>query len=154
MIKLDKSSNQHSQMQLWMLGNMSHASELLECWINKWRNRDLEHYEPVKRSDTMRRKLANKGAFSVKSFYEKFLVRTEEAFHVKSIWIPKVQRKVCFFTWSTSREVILTVENLGKRKVVCISWCYSCKEAGEDVDHLLLHCISSVGLVCLGWCQS
>lgn len=28
--------------------------------------------------------------------------------------------------------------NLRKRKVVRISWYYLCKEAGEDVDHLLL----------------
>lgn len=30
------------------------------------------------------------------------------------------------------------VENLRKRMVVCVSWCYMCKEAGEVVDHLLL----------------
>lgn len=33
----------------------------------------------------------------------------------------------------------MTTDNLRKRKVVCISWCYLCKETGEDVDHHLLH---------------
>lgn len=35
------------------------------------------------------------------------------------------------------------MENLRKRKVVCISWCYLFTEAGKDVDHLLLHCTCS-----------
>lgn len=30
-------------------------------------------------------------------------------------------------------------EFLRKRKVVRIRWCFLCKEASEDVDHILLH---------------
>lgn len=69
----------------------------------------------------------------------RILVREEDVFPFNSIWISKVWRKVCFFTWLATRGVILTKENLGKQKVVSISWCYMCKEAGEDMDHILLH---------------
>lgn len=41
-------------------------------------------------------------------------------------------RKVCFFTWLATRWVILTVENLRKRKITNASWCFICKELGED----------------------
>lgn len=84
----------------------------------------------------MRWKFGNKNIFPVKSFYEKLLVKAEKVFHVKSIWIPKVPRKVYLFTLLAARAVILTAENLLKRKVVCISWCYLRKEA----NHLLPHC--------------
>lgn len=47
---------------------------------------------------------------------------------------------LCFFTWLATRGVILTAENLRKRKVTCVSRCFICKESGEDVNHLLLHC--------------
>ncbi|WMV13364.1 hypothetical protein MTR67_006749 [Solanum verrucosum] len=49
-------------------------------------------------------------------------------------------RKVCFFTWLATRGVILMAKNLRKRKDVCMSWCYLCKELCENVDHILLHC--------------
>lgn len=45
--------------------------------------------------DTIRWNLGNNKVFSIKSFYEKFLVREEDAFPYNSIWIPKVPRKVC-----------------------------------------------------------
>lgn len=31
-------------------------------------------------------------------------------------------------------------KKLSKRKVACISWCYRCKVATEDVDHILQNC--------------
>lgn len=47
-------------------------------------------------------------------FYEKLLVRVEDSFPFESVTIPKVPRKVCFFTWLVTRGVILTAENLRK----------------------------------------
>lgn len=76
----------------------------------------------------------------MKSFNEKLLVREEFDFPCNAIWVRSEPRKVCFFTWPATIRVILTTENLRKRKVVCDSWRYMCKKAGEDVDHLLLHC--------------
>ncbi|KAF3652347.1 hypothetical protein FXO37_17559 [Capsicum annuum] len=43
-------------------------------------------------------------------------------------------------TWLATRRMILTTENLRKQKVVCVSWCFMCKEMGEDMDHLLPRC--------------
>lgn len=69
--------------------------------------------------------------FSYQVFGEKLLVRVEEGFSVKSIQIPKVPRKVCFFTWLAARRVILTTKNLRKTKVICISWYNLCNEVGR-----------------------
>lgn len=40
---------------------------------------------------------------SLKSFYEKFLVRGGTEFPCNAIWIRRVPRKVCLFTWLDSR---------------------------------------------------
>ena len=45
-----------------------------------------------------------------------------------------------FFVWTASLGKILTADNLRKRNIILVSWCCLCKEAGETVDHLLLHC--------------
>ena len=34
----------------------------------------------------------------------------------------------------------MTIDNLRKRKVWILNWCYMCKRNGESVDHLFLHC--------------
>ena len=36
--------------------------------------------------------------------------------------------------------MILTINNLRKKKVLILDWCYMYKSNGESVDHLLLHC--------------
>ncbi|PHT31352.1 Exocyst complex component SEC8 [Capsicum baccatum] len=51
------------------------------------------------------------------SFYEKLFVRAYEVFPGKSIWIPKVRRKLCSFTWLAAIRVILTEDNLRKRRL-------------------------------------
>ena len=35
---------------------------------------------------------------------------------------------------------ILTVENLSKRHIILMNWCYMCQGGRETVDRLLLHC--------------
>ena len=37
-------------------------------------------------------------------------------------------------------ENVLTIDNLRKRKVWILDWCYLCKCNGESVDLFLLHC--------------
>ncbi|KAF3672124.1 hypothetical protein FXO38_06262 [Capsicum annuum] len=56
---------------------------------------------PVNGSDTVSWELGNNKVFSVKSFYENLLGGADERFPFVSVsvWIPKVLRKVCFFTW-------------------------------------------------------
>ena len=37
---------------------------------------------------------------------------------------------------------ILTIDNLHKKKVWFLDWCYMCKSSGEIIDHLLMsYCI-------------
>ena len=38
------------------------------------------------------------------------------------------------------------VDNLRKRKVWILDWCYMCKCNGESVDHLFLHCLVAIDL--------
>ena len=45
-----------------------------------------------------------------------------------------------FFVWTAALGTILTIDNLRKKKVLILDWCYMCKSNAESVDHLLLHC--------------
>ena len=48
--------------------------------------------------------------------------------------------RVAFFSWTAALGKILTIDNLRKRHLVVLEWCFMCKRCGEFVDHLLLHC--------------
>lgn len=74
---------------------------------------------------------------------KRFLLGRRIVIHWNSVWITMVATKVFLSHSQLLGGVILKVENLNlrKHKVVCISWCYLYKEeAGENEDHLLLHC--------------
>ena len=45
-----------------------------------------------------------------------------------------------FFLWTTVLGKILTADNLRKRNIVIVSWCCMCKDDGESIDHLFIHC--------------
>ena len=62
------------------------------------------------------------------------------SFPWRMIWQSKVPPRVAFFSWSASLGKILTTDNLRKRRVMVLDWCYMCKRCGESMDHLLLHC--------------
>jgi hypothetical protein len=40
----------------------------------------------------------------------------------------------------TALGKILRIDNLRKRNVVVVEWCYMCKTSGESIDQLLIHC--------------
>jgi hypothetical protein len=42
--------------------------------------------------------------------------------------------------WTASLGKILTLDNLRKRGLIVVEWCYMCKRSGESINHLLLHC--------------
>ena len=44
--------------------------------------------------------------------------------------------RVAFFVWTAA----LGIDNLRKKKVLILDWCYMSKSNGESVDYLLLHC--------------
>jgi hypothetical protein len=52
----------------------------------------------------------------------------------------KTSSRVAFFVWTVTVGKILTLDNLWKRNVMVMEWCYVCKHCGESIDHLLLHC--------------
>lgn len=94
----------------------------------------------------------------LKSYWSSLLVREESALYL-NIWVPKAPKKECFIEWLTMREMILTAENLRKRRFTYIILCLSA-ELGEDIDHLLLHCpmaarlcsVILIGLEYNWWC--
>ena len=46
---------------------------------------------------------------------------------------------MAFFVWIVDLGKCLTIDNLRKREVWILDWCYICKCNGELVDHLFLH---------------
>ena len=68
------------------------------------------------------------------------------------IWQSKVPPRVAFFSWSSSLGKILTTDNLRKRHVIVLDWCYMCKRCGGSVDHLLFHCSIAWELWSLVFC--
>ena len=65
--------------------------------------------------------------------------RSEQFFPWKSIW-KQIPSRVALFVWTAALGKCLTIDNLRKRKVCILDWCYMCKSNGESVDHLFLHC--------------
>ena len=90
--------------------------------------------------------------FEVRSFYLSFYPPTL-SFPWKLVWQWKVPPRVAFFSWSASLGKILTIDNLCRRSIIVLDWCYMCKRCGESVDHLLLHWpIAYLLMSCGLWC--
>ena len=68
------------------------------------------------------------------------------------MWQSNVPPRVAFFSWSASLGKILITDNLHKRRIIVLDWCYMCKRCGELVDHLLLHCPVAFELWSLVFC--
>ena len=79
-------------------------------------------------------------AFMVSAFYHLLVGHNEQFFPWKSIWKQKISSRVAFFVWIVAFGKCLTIDNLRKRKVCILDWCYMCKYNNETVDHLFLHC--------------
>ncbi len=52
----------------------------------------------------------------------------------------KVPPSVAFFSWTAALGKVLTIDNLRKQGLILQEWCCMCKQSGESVDHLFLHC--------------
>ena len=78
--------------------------------------------------------------FTVSAYYHLLVGRSEQIFPWKSIWKQKIPSRVAFFVWTAALGKCLTIDNLRKRKICILDWCYMCKCNSESVDHLFLHC--------------
>ena len=78
--------------------------------------------------------------FMVKDYYSLFVGSNDYCFPWKSIWKQKIPSRVAFFVWIAALDKCLMIDNLQKRNVWILDWCYMCKCSGESVDHLFLHC--------------
>ena len=76
----------------------------------------------------------------VSDYYKILVGNTFYGFPWKSIWKQKISFRVAFFVWTAALGKCLTIDNLRKRKVWILDWCYMCKRNGESVEHLFLHC--------------
>jgi hypothetical protein len=82
----------------------------------------------------------------VKSYYKVLSIPIYSSFPWKSIWKVKVLPRGAFFVWTTTLGKIWTLDNLRKRNIIVMEWCYRCKTCGESIDHLFLHCIVATEL--------
>ena len=78
--------------------------------------------------------------FRVRDYYNILVGNTFLGFPWKSIWKQKIPSRVAFFVWTVALGKCLAIDNLQKRKVWIVDWCFMCKRNGESVDHLFLHC--------------
>ena len=78
--------------------------------------------------------------FRVRDFYKILVGNTLLGFPWKSIWKQKIPSRVALFVWTAVLGKCLAIDNLRKRKVWILDWCFMCKRNGESVDHFLLHC--------------
>nr|XP_023874649.1 uncharacterized protein LOC111987174 [Quercus suber] len=84
--------------------------------------------------------------FKVNDYYRILVGSTDICFPWKSIWKQKIPSRVAFFVWTAALGKCLTIDNLRKRKVWILDWCYMCKCNGESIDHLFFHCLVATDL--------
>ncbi|XP_059650347.1 uncharacterized protein LOC132296126 [Cornus florida] len=80
------------------------------------------------------------GRFEVRSLFLCMSNFASYDFPWKTIWRSMAPIRVAFFVWTTVWGKILTIDNSRKRGNNFVNWCCICKQNGESVDHLLLHC--------------
>jgi hypothetical protein len=97
------------------------------------------HMEGVGEDRLSWRSRPSKG-FTVKTFYHCLCPSHSGSFPWKFIWKAKVPQRIAFFSWTAALGKLLTIDNLRKRNLIIVDWCCLCKQSGESVDHLLLHC--------------
>ncbi|XP_041027656.1 uncharacterized protein LOC121267709 [Juglans microcarpa x Juglans regia] len=90
--------------------------------------------------DIMEWRPSKNGKFSVHSFYDILSAQDRPFFPWKNIWRSKAPPKAAFFVWTAALRKILTMDNLRRRGLIITDWCCMCRNSGETIDHLLLHC--------------
>ena len=70
----------------------------------------------------------SKDGFQVKSYYRALLPQSVFAMPWKSIWKSKAPPRVAFFVWTAALGRILTTDNLRRRQVIVLDYCWLCKK--------------------------
>jgi hypothetical protein len=86
--------------------------------------------------DSFKWNLTTKGIFSVKSMYVDYM-NGHTVFLKKKLWKIKVPLKIQIFMWFLSKKVILTKDNLAKRRWTGCTKCVFCGSK-KTIDHILL----------------
>ena len=79
-----------------------------------------------------------KDGFQVKAYYNALMPQSGLNLPWKSIWKSKAPPRVAFFVWTAALGRILTTDNLQRRRVIVLDYCWLCKRSGESISHLLL----------------
>ena len=90
--------------------------------------------------DNLTWKLTKTSVFDVRSYHKLLSGPLTDEFPWECIWCAKVPNQVSIFLWTTTRDVILIIDNLVKKGQSLVNRCCLCCCDGEFVDHLLLHC--------------
>ena len=85
----------------------------------------------------------SKDGFQVKSYYNLLLPFAGHLGPWKRIRKTGAPPRVAFFVWAAALGRILTTDNLRRRHVIVLDWCCMCKESGESISHLLMHCLAA-----------
>ena len=83
---------------------------------------------------------SSKEGFQVKNYYKQLLPSAGALVPWKRIWKTNAPPRVAFFVWVAALGSILTIDNLRRQHVIVLDWCCMCKESGESISHLFLHC--------------
>jgi hypothetical protein len=102
--------------------------------------------------DSMKWNHTKSGLFEVRSFYGLLSGRSNIQFPWKSVWKPKIPSKVAFFMWLLAHDKNLTIDNLRRRRLYVVEWCFMCKRDSETGAHLFLHCAYAWELWSLVFC--
>ena len=79
------------------------------------------------------------GVYSVASAYANSFDNHDEPCWAKA-WMKGMTPKVNIFFWILLQNKVLTLDNLKKGGIVVINRCVLCKNDGESIDHITLHC--------------
>ena len=117
------------ELQDWEMEDFTTLMKTLYSIDIKWNTADQLQWDHT-----------GSGIYEVRSYYHITCSRGNQTFPWKSVWRVKVPPKVAFFVWLAAHGKNLTIDNLRRRRIWVLDWCFMCKRAGESVDHLLLHC--------------
>lgn len=80
--------------------------------------------------------LTGNGQFDIRSYYEALRGSTGVCFPCKSGVIKLLERWL--LAWKTMWGKFFTYENLMKRRITLVNWCYKCRCNGENAYHLIV----------------